>query len=113
MFVEDVHSRLPVERGMTLGTVIAKLTAVVIGVTIGAGRADMGEDRIDMTTTAGSAFVGGIEPETGLIVVESERVAQNMPRVGGVTIRAVETDVTMRILSRTYQYQNNRDCNQR
>lgn len=113
MLVENIHPGLPVKRRVAFGTFITELTAMVVGVAIGTGGANMGEDRIGVAATTGSILVGSVEPEAGVIMSEGQRITQNVPRLSRVTIGAVPANITVGVFGGVNQNHNGRDGHQR
>jgi len=79
VFHQHVLARLPVLRRVTGSTVGAELTEVMIGMTVGAGGADMAENEILMTGRAIDPLMRSVEPKSSLVMIEFHVAAQAVP----------------------------------
>ena len=91
---------LPAEDGMALGAILAELSAVNVGVTIGAVLANVGKNRLGVASRAGYFFVHAAKRITRGIVVEFRNGANGDPAGVGVAIFTGNVEWTMRTSAR-------------
>ena len=91
---------LPSEDSMALGAVLAELSAMNVGVTIGAVLANVGENRLGMASRAGYFFVHAAKRVARGVVVEFGNGANGDPAGVGVAIFTGNIERPMRTSAR-------------
>ena len=91
---------LPSEDGMALGAVLAELSAMNVGVTIGAVLANVGKNRFYVASRAGYFFVHAAKRVTRGVVAEFGNGANGDPAGIGVAIFTGNVEWTMRTSAR-------------
>jgi len=91
---------LPSEDGMALGAVLAELSAMNVGVTIGAVLANVGKNRFCVASRAGNFFVHAAKRVTRGVVVEFGNGANGGPAGVRVAIFAGNVERAVRTSAR-------------
>jgi hypothetical protein len=102
--VEVLRNRLdrylPSEDGMALGTILAELSAVNVGVTIGAVLANVGKNRFYVASCAGYFFMHAAKRVARGVVVEFRNGANGGPACVRVAIFAGNVERAVRTSAR-------------
>ena len=86
---ESILMTSPVLRSMTLQAILAKLSPMLIGMTVDTTGADMTEDRIFVAADTGGGIVRSNQLKAGGGMVELQRITHSTPRISGMTILAI------------------------
>ncbi len=100
VILNRLHRRLPAQNRVAPGTVVAKLRAVNIRVTIGAVLAHVGEHRPGVASRAGYFFVHAAQRVARRVVVEFGNGANGNPACARVAIFARNGEGTVRTSAR-------------
>lgn len=96
MLLNRLHRNLPSEDRVALRTVRAELSAVYVGVTIGAIFSNVRENRLGMASRAGHLFVHTAKRIPRGVVIEFGNGANGSPARVGVAIFAGNVQRTVR-----------------
>ena len=100
MLLNRLDRDLPSEDGMALGAILAELSAMNVGVTIGAVLADVGKNRSCVASRAGNFFVHAAKRVTRGVVVEFGNGANGGPAGVRVAIFAGNVERAVRTSAR-------------
>ena len=100
MLLNRLDRDLPAEDGMALGAILAELSAVNVGVTIGAVLANVGKNRFYVASRAGYFFVHAAKRVSRGVVIEFWNGANGDPAGVGVAIFAGSVKRPMRTSAR-------------
>lgn len=96
VFPDPLNDETPALHGMTLLAVGAHLTAMDIGMAIGAVRARIRKHRLGVTLGAGHALMQTAERVLRSVVIEFRNRADGLPSRRGVAVLTGNTEVTVR-----------------
>ena len=88
VIVDRLHRHVPAINCVALRAVSAHLSAVNVGVAIGAVFADIGEDRFQVAAGAGNFFVHAAQRVASRVVIEFRNCADGRPTRGCVAVFA-------------------------
>lgn len=100
MHLEGVLAVLPILRRMAVLAGGPELAAMNIGVAIGTGGANMGETQIFMTSLAISAEVRADHGKAGFLMLESDRLFDDVPGGGVMAVETFPSELAVRIFRR-------------